>query len=362
MKKVLRQKLEMLTRGVEVKKSQTLIIVIAVIAVVIIAGVAYILLSGPVAPTVKKIGLITGTGGLGDKSFNDIAYAGALLAKDDFGIELDYNQPTAIAEYEGIQIDYAETGEYALIICVGFDQVDALTNTAEAYPEQKFAIVDAVVDKPNVASLLFKANEGSFLTGVIAGMMTETGKIGFVGGMDIPLIQDFRVGYEAGAEWSNPDVEILSPIFVGDWGDPAKGKELAVSLIDLGADAIFAAAGGSGLGALEAVNQESIIGFGVDSCQDYLYPEIVASMTKRVDIAVYEMIEAAIDGDFAGGIYEKGVADGWTGCSRLPEEEEFWEETFNFEETPLDAAVLSKLIEAKDGIIDGTITVPSIYD
>ena len=352
----------MLTRGVEVKRSQTLIIVIVVIAVVIIAGVAYILLSGPVAPTAKKIGLITGTGGLGDKSFNDIAYAGALLAKDDFGIELDYNQPTAIAEYEGIQIDYAETGEYALIICVGFDQVDALTNTAEAYPEQKFAIVDAVVDKPNVASLLFKANEGSFLTGVIAGMMTETGKIGFVGGMDIPLIQDFRVGYEAGAEWSNPDVEILSPIFVGDWGDPAKGKELAVSLIDLGADAIFAAAGGSGLGALEAVNQESIIGFGVDSCQDYLYPEIVASMTKRVDIAVYEMIEAAIDGNFAGGIYEKGVADGWTGCSRLPEEEEFWEETFSFEEMPLDAAVLSKLIEAKDGIIDGTITVPSAYE
>jgi basic membrane protein A len=343
-----------------VKRSYTLIIAIVVIAVVIIAGVAYVLLSDTVAPTAKKIGLITGTGGLGDKSFNDIAYAGALLAKDDFGIELDYNQPTSIAEYEGIQIDYAKTGEYALIICVGFDQVDALTNTAEAYPEQKFAIVDAVVEKPNVASLLFKANEGSFLAGVIAGMMTETGKIGFVGGMDIPLIQDFRVGYEAGAQWSNPDVEILSPVFVGDWGDPAKGKELAISLIDLDADAIFAAAGGSGLGALEAVNQSAIIGFGVDSCQDYLYPEIVASMTKRVDIAVYEMIEAAIDGDFVGDIYQKGVVDGWTGCSRLPEEEEFWEETFNFEETPLDAAVLSKLIEAKDGIIDGTITVPSV--
>ena len=342
------------------KRSYTLIIAVVVIAVVIVAGVAYILLSGTVAPTAKKIGLITGTGGLGDKSFNDIAYAGALRAKDDFGIELDYSQPTAIAEYEGIQIDYAKTGEYALIICVGFDQADALTNTAEAYPDQKFALVDSVVDKPNVASLLFKANEGSFLAGVIAGMMTETGKIGFVGGMDIPLIQDFRVGYEAGAQWSKPDVEILSPVFVGDWGDPAKGKELAVSLIDLDADTIFAAAGGSGLGALEAVHESEIFGFGVDSCQDYLYSEIVASMTKRVDIAVYEMIKAVIDGNFVGGTYVKGVADGWTGCSRLPEEEEFWEETFNFEETPLDAAVLSKLIEAKDGIIDGTITVPSV--
>ena len=342
------------------KKSYTVIIAIVIIAVVIIAGVAYVLLSGTVAPSAKKIGLITGTGGLGDKSFNDIAYAGALRAKDDFGIELDYSQPTAIAEYEGIQIDYAKTGEYALIICVGFDQADALTNTAEAYPDQKFALVDSVVDKLNVASLLFKSNEGSFLTGAIAGMMTETGNIGFVGGMDIPLIQDFRVGYEAGAQWANPDVDVLEPVFVGDWGDPAKGKELAVSLIDLDADAIFAAAGGSGLGALEAIHENGIIGFGVDSCQDYLYTEIVASMTKRVDIAVYEMIQATINGDFVGGICEGGVADGWTGCSRLPDEEEFWEQTFNFEETPLAAAVLSKLSEAQDGIIDGSITVPSV--
>ena len=247
-----------------------------------------------------------------------------------------------------------------MIICIGFDQDVSLNKTATAYPDQKFVIVDGVVDKPNVASLLFKANEGSFLTGTIAGMMTETGKIGFVGGMNIPLIENFRVGYEAGAEWANPDVEILSPVYVGDWGDPAKGKELAVSLIDLGADAIFAAAGGSGLGVLEAMHENEMIGFGVDSCQDYLYPEIVASMTKRVDTAVYEMIKAALDGDFAGGIYEKGVADGWTGCSRLPGEEEFWEETFDFEETPLAAAVLSKLTEAYDGIVDGTITVPSV--
>jgi len=345
-----------------VKSSYKLIIAVVIIAVVVIAGVAYVLMSGGVSPTVKKIGLITGTGGLGDKSFNDIAYAGALRAEEDFGLELDYSQPTAIAEYEGIQIDYAKTGEYALIICVGFDQADALSNTADAYPDQKFALVDSVVDKPNVASLLFKANEGSFLVGAIAGAMTETGKIGFVGGMDIPLIQDFRVGYEAGALWANPDVDILEPVFVGDWGDPAKGKELAVSLIDLDADVIFPAAGGSGLGALEAVHENEIVGLGVDSCQDYLYPEIVASMTKRVDTAVYEMIQAAIDGDFVGGIYEKGVADGWTGCSRLPGEEEFWESNFNFEETPLAGVAFTKLTEARDGIVDGSIVVPSVYD
>ena len=338
-----------------------ILIVSLLIIVIVAAGAAYVLMSGPGPAAAKKIGLITGTGGLGDKSFNDIAYAGALRAADDFGVEVEYSQPTAIAEYEGIQIDYAKTGEYTLIVCVGFDQADALTKTAEAYPNQRFALVDMVVDKPNVASLLFKANEGSFLTGVVAGMMTETGKIGFVGGMDIPLIRDFLVGFEAGVEWVDVDLDVLEPVFVGDWGDPTKGKELAVSLIGLDADAIFAAAGGSGLGALEAVHENGIIGFGVDSCQDYLYPEIVASMTKRVDIAVYEMIKAAIDGDFAGGIYEKGVADGWTGCSRLPAEESFWEETFNFEETPLPDGVLLKLTEARDKIIDGSIVVPSGY-
>ena len=338
-----------------------ILIVSLLIIVIVAAGAAYILMSGPGPAAAKKIGLITGTGGLGDKSFNDISYAGALRAEEDFGVEVDVSQPTAIAEYEGIQIDYAKTGEYTLIVCVGFDQADALTKTAEAYPNQKFALVDMVVDKPNVASLLFKANEGSFLTGVVAGMMTETGKIGFVGGQDIPLIRDFFVGFEAGVAWVNADLDVLEPVFVGDWGDPTKGKELAVSLIGLDADAIFAAAGGSGLGALEAVHENGIIGFGVDSCQDYLYPEIVASMTKRVDVAVYEMIKAAIEGNFAANIYEKGVTDGWTGCSRLPEEESFWEDTFDFEETALPAAVLTKLIEAKDGIIDGSIVVPSGY-
>jgi len=198
------------------------------------------------------------------------------------------------------------------------------------------------------------------LVGAIAGIITETGKVGFIGGMDIPLIRDFEAGYKAGAEWANPEVEVLAPVFVGDWGDPAKGKELAVSLIGLDADAIFGAAGGSGLGFLEAAHENGITGFGVDSCQDHLYPEIIASMTKRVDIAVYEMIEAVINNNFVGGIYEKGVAEGWTGCSRLPEEEGFWEETFNFEETPLAADVLSKLTEARDGIVDGSITVPSV--
>jgi basic membrane protein A len=307
------------------------------------------------------VGLVLATGGLGDKSFNDISYAGVKRAEVELGIDFDYVQPQAIAEYEGYQRDFAKTGHYAIIICVGFDQADALTIVAGEYPDQSFAIVDMVVDKSNVASLLFKANEGSFLVGVAAGMNTETDKVGFVGGMEIDLIKDFFMGYDAGAKWANPNVTVLPPVYVGGWADPAKGKELALGLVDLGADAIFVAAGKSGLGALEAVNETGVTGLGVDACQCYLYPEIVASMTKRVDVAVFEMIKAAVEGTFEGGVYSGGLEEEWVGCCRLPEEEEFWEQEFEFTHTPLEASVTDKIKDARDKIVAGEITVPSAF-
>ena len=310
----------------------------------------------------KKVGLILATGGLGDKSFNDISYAGCQMAKDKLGVDFDYVEPKAIAEYEGFQRDFAKSGEYILIVCIGFDQADALSIVAAEYPEQNFALVDMVVDNPNVASLTFRANEGSFLVGVVAGMMTETGKVGFVGGMDIPLIRDFYEGYEAGAKWANPDVIVSEPVFVGAWADPTKGKELATTLTEGGNDAIYSAAGKSGLGALEAAHEEGVMAFGVDLCQDYLYPEMVASMTKRVDVAVYDMILNALIGKFQGGFYSGGIKEGWIGMCRLPEEESLWEELFNFEHQPLPADVLAKAKEARDGILSGEITVPTGYD
>jgi len=309
----------------------------------------------------KKIGLIMATGGLGDKSFNDISYAGVKRAEGELGIEFDYVEPTAIAEYEGFQRDFAKTGEYGIIICIGFDQADALDKIAGEYPDQNFAIVDMVVAKPNVASLLFKANEGSFLVGVVAGMMTTTGEVGFVGGMDIDLIRDFFIGYEAGAKWANPDVTVLDPVFVGGWADPTRGKELAIGLAELGCDSIYVAAGKSGLGSLEAVHEKGILGFGVDACQCYLSPEIIASMTKKVDVAVYEMILATLLGTFEGGFYSGGVNEKWTGLCRLPEEERLWEETFDFEHDPLPADVLTKVKEARDKIISGEIVVPGAF-
>jgi basic membrane protein A len=217
---------------------------------------------------------------------------------------------------------------------------------------------------------VFKANEGSFLTGVVAGMLTKTGKVGFVGGIDIPLIRDFYVGYKAGVEWANASATVLDPVFVGGWADPTKAKELTVSLIGLGVDSVFSAAGKSGLGALEAAHENGIMGYGVDACQDYLYPEIKASATKRVDNAVFEMVQGAViskllpnlqTGGFKAGIYNGGVKEKWTGCSRLPEEEPIWESTFNFTETPLPGNVVTKLTDARDRIVSGNITVPSGY-
>jgi basic membrane protein A len=333
-----------------------------IVVALVVAAIAVYYVTRPPAASTPKIGLVLATGGLGDKSFNDIAYAGVQKAEDELGIEFDYVQPTAIAQYEGYQRDFAKSGNYTLIVCIGFDQADALTKIAAEYPKQNFTIVDMVVDKPNVASLLFKANEGSYLIGVAAGMKTKTGKVGFVGGMDIPLIRDFFEGYEAGAKWANASAEVVAPVFVGNWADPTKGKELALGLVDLGVDAIFVAAGKSGLGALQAANQTGILGLGVDACQCYLYPEIEASMTKRVDVAVYEMIKTAVEKKFQGGIKNGGLKEQWVGCCRLPEEEAFWESKFQFTHRSLETSVKNKMDEARDKIVAGEITVPSGYD
>jgi len=340
--------------------STTLIAGVIIVVLVVAAAAVYVVTRPPAGPK-AKVGLILATGGLGDKSFNDISYAGVVKARDELGIEFQYVQPQAISEYEGYQRDFARSGNYTLIVCIGFDQADALTKIAGEYPKQNFTIVDMVVDKPNVASLLFKANEGSYLVGVTAGMKTKTGKVGFVGGMDIPLIRDFFVGYEAGAKWANASVQVVAPVFVGGWADPTKGKELAIGLIDLGVDAIFVAAGKSGLGALEATHDRGILGLGVDACQCYLYPEVKASMTKRVDVAVYEMIKAAVDKKFQGGIKNGGLKEQWVGSCRLPEEQAFWEDKFDFTHPTLETTVINKMDEARDKIVAGEITVPSAF-
>jgi basic membrane protein A len=275
-------------------------------------------------PTVvTKVAIVFATGGLGDKSFNDTCYEGVKKAEKDFGIEFDYVEPTAIAEYEGFLRQYAKSGDYALIISIGFDQADALSIVADEYPDQSFAIVDMVVDKPNVASLVFNENEGSFLVGAAAGLKTQTSKIGFVGGMDIPLIRRFLAGYKYGAEYVNADTEVYWK-YVGDWADPAKAKELTLAEFDDGADVVYAAAGRSGLGAIQAANERGLLVIGVDADQCDTIEGVpvttfLCSMLKRVDVAVYETIREVLEGTFTGGIKAFGVAQNGVGvCDHIP--------------------------------------------
>ncbi|MCK5403514.1 BMP family ABC transporter substrate-binding protein, partial [Candidatus Bathyarchaeota archaeon] len=278
----------------------------------------------------------------------------------------DFVQPAEIADYASYQRDYAASGDYELIVCVGYDQVDAVNIVAAEYPNQKFVLIDEVSDQTNVASLTTRANEGSFLVGVIAAGVTDTGIIGFVGGIDIPLIRDFFVGYEAGALWLSGEVNfavtVLEPVFANSFSDPSTGKEVALSLVDLNADVIFVAAGGSGLGALEACNEAGIRGIGVDASQGYLNDAVIASATKRVDIAIYDQIVKVLLGTFEGEWISGGLAEGWAGCDRLPDEEVFWEGFFDFDYDP-DRTLIPELVWwvefASWAIVSGSVVVPS---
>jgi basic membrane protein A len=186
-----------------------------------------------------------------------------------------------------------------------------MDRVARDYPDLRFAIIDGVIDLPNVASLIFKEHEGSFLVGMIAGRVTRTGKIGFVGGMNIPLIHKFQTGYEEGARYANPKIQVFQN-YVGvtdaAWNNPGKGKELAKAQIERGADVIFQAAGNSGMGVFDAVEETRNLAIGVDSNQNWIKPGFVlTSMIKRVDVAVYNTVKEVVEGQFKGGIHSFGL-------------------------------------------------------
>jgi basic membrane protein A len=194
----------------------------------------------------------------------------------------------------------------------------ALKEVAAEYPDTQFAIIDMVVDMPNVRSVVFKEEEGSYLVGMLAAMASETGKIGFVGGMDIPLIRKFACGYVQGAKAVKPDIEILQNM-TGDtgaaWNDPVRGGELARSQFEQGADVVYHAAGGTGIGVLQAAADAGKLGIGVDSNQNYLHPgSVLTSMLKRVDNAVYDAFMDVKNGEWSAGVQVLGLAEegvGW---------------------------------------------------
>jgi basic membrane protein A len=206
-----------------------------------------------------------------------------------------------------------------IIVGIGFSQASGMEKVAKEFPNLKFAIVDAVVDLPNVSSIVFKEHEGSFLVGMAAAMASKTGKVGFVGGMDIPLIRRFALGYEEGAKYVNPKIEVfqnMTGTTPAAWNDPTRGGELARSQFDRGADVVFAAAGATGLGVLQAAKDKGRLAIGVDSNQDHIHPgTILTSMIKRVDLAVYETFKRVKEGLWQPGVRSLGVAEGGVGYS-----------------------------------------------
>ena len=265
------------------------------------------------ASAALKVGLIYDVTGRGDLSFCDAAYAGAKKAKDEWGFKLTEVTPSLSTDTE-LTLRRLAKLKYDLIIGVGFLFQEPMNRVAGDFPEIKFALIDAIIEQPNVASLTYRAHEGTFLAGVISALKTETKQIGFIGGMKVPLVEAFEIGYRAGIKATNPDLELMAD-YVGvtpqAFNDPAKAKELALSQYSRGIDIILAAAGASGLGVLEAAKatEKSIIW--VDSNGNNLAPGLVlTSVIKGVEISVYETIKSVQEGNFSGGLKDYGLKEG----------------------------------------------------
>ncbi|MFN7009087.1 MAG: BMP family protein [Allorhizobium sp.] len=259
-----------------------------------------------------KPALVYGTGGKFDKSFNEAAYAGAEKFKAETGIDYRDFEPTGDTQGEQAIRNFASRG-YNPVVAVSFAWTSAIEKVAAEFPDTKFVIVDATVDLPNVRSVVYKEEEGSYLVGVLAGMASKTGKVGFVGGMDIPLIRKFECGYEQGARAAKADIQVfqnMNGTTGAAWSDGPGAKEKARMQIDQGADVIYAAAGAAGLGVLEAASENKKLSIGVDSNQNYIYPgSVLTSMVKRVDLAVYNAYADAKNDKFTAGTQALGVKE-----------------------------------------------------
>ncbi|MEL6532119.1 MAG: BMP family ABC transporter substrate-binding protein [Pseudomonadota bacterium] len=258
--------------------------------------------------------IIFDLGGKFDRSFNEAAFMGAEQWAEETGGTYREIELQSDAQREQAMRRLAEAGSNPIVMA-GFAQASALETVAPDYPDTTFVIIDGVVDAPNVQSIIFREHEGSFLVGMMAGMASESDTVGFIGGMDIPLISRFACGYAQGVVAANPDATVLSNMTGTTptaWNDPVRGGELTRDQISRGADIVYAAAGGTGVGVLQTAADEGILSIGVDSNQNYLHPgSVLTSMLKRVDVAVYESFSAEMiePGITVLGLAEEGV--GW---------------------------------------------------
>ena len=268
-----------------------------------------------------RVGLVTDIGGLNDRGFNQLAYQGLQQAESELGVEIRVLESKSDADYIPNLQTLADEG-FNLIISVGFLMQEATATAAETYPDTNFAIIDAAFDPalPNAQGVLFKEQEAGYLVGYLAGLVTETGTVSSVGGQKIPPVDRFIAGFQKGAADANAEVQTLNA-YSQDFVDQAKCKEVALDQISRGSDVVFQVAGGCGLGALDAANEESVWGIGVDADQAFLGDYVLTSAVKRVDVAVFSTIEQLVNGEFAGGettsygLAEDGVGMGETSAN-----------------------------------------------
>lgn len=288
-------------------------------------------------------------GGKFDRSFNQSASEGAETFKQDTGIAFREFEVTNIAQREQAMIQLARRGA-TVIVAVGFTQATAVEKVARQFPKVKFTLIDAVVDAPNVQSITFREQESAYLCGIAAILSSKTGKVGLVGGMDIPLIRKFSVGYAEGVRSIKPDAEVfvnMTGTTPAAWNDPTKGAELAKSQIGRGVDVVFHAAGATGLGVMQAAKDAGVLSIGCDSNQNYLHPgHVLTSATKRVDVAVYKAFEDAKNGTWKAGPRVLGLAE--EGVDYAYDE---------FNRSLITPEIKAKLDAAKADIISGKIKV-----
>jgi len=294
------------------------------------------------------VGIVFDSGGKGDKSFNDSADAGIQRAVKDLGVEEKSVDSKTEKDYEANLTGLAEKG-CKVIFAVGFAQKTALTTVAPKFPAIKFGLIDDVLDQPNVRSLVFSEEQGSFLAGYLAALMSKTGKIGFVGGKTTPLIKKFESGYVAGAMTANPKIDATGIKYTESWDDTAAGKAAATTLYSSGCDIVYHAAGRCGLGVITAAKESGKYVIGVDSDQDDQAPgSVLTSMVKHVDEAVFTTIKDTLDGKFTAGTKVFDLKSNGVGLT-----------DFKYTKDKIGDANIKKIDDIKQQIIDGKIVVPS---
>lgn len=300
-----------------------------------------------------KVGIVFASGGLGDKSFNDAAYNGMKRSEKELGIQYDYTEVVKGAKFDkqyGITslTQFAEKN-YDLIFSVGLELTDSCKEIAAKYPNIKFVQLDDVANSPNVTSLIFKEDEGSYLAGAAAGMVTKTNKIGLVAAMDTLVFRKFKSGYEQGALYSNSKVTFDSKVIGGDtpFNNTVQAYKLTLELINGGADVVFAAAGASSIGVIQACKEKGVYAIGVDSNQDdFAKGTVLTSMMKKIDNAVYLCVKKALKNELKPGILEFGVAEDGVGIT-----------DFKYTKDSLPTGAMDKLEQIKKKFLNKEINI-----